>query len=125
VKRDWWRRLERQTQLKEKDIINKWEQKNVNILYSLLNDNNYMYHRGPGSWVSIATEHGLDGPGIESRWGWDFLNCLDRPWGPPSLLYNGYRVFPEGRQRPGRDADSSPPLVSRSKKRVGLYRYFP
>jgi hypothetical protein len=20
----------------------------------------------------------------------------DRPWGPPSLLYNGYRVFPEG-----------------------------
>ena len=19
----------------------------------------------------------------------------DRPWGPPSLLYNGYRVFPE------------------------------
>jgi len=21
----------------------------------------------------------------------------DRPWGPPSLLYNGYRVFPGGR----------------------------
>ena len=23
-----------------------------------------------------------------------FRTCLDRPWGPPSLLYNGYRVFP-------------------------------
>jgi len=33
----------------------------------------------------------------------------DRPWGPPSLLYNGYRVFPGGKERPGRDADLSPP----------------
>ena len=23
--------------------------------------------------------------------------CSDRPWGPPSLLYNGYRVFPGGK----------------------------
>ena len=23
-----------------------------------------------------------------------FRTCADRPWGPPSLLYNGYRVFP-------------------------------
>jgi hypothetical protein len=22
---------------------------------------------------------------------------IDRPWGPPSLLYNGYRVFPGGK----------------------------
>ena len=33
----------------------------------------------------------------------------DRPWGPPSLLYNGYRVFPGGKVRPGRAADHSPP----------------
>jgi hypothetical protein len=33
----------------------------------------------------------------------------DRPWCPPSLLYNGYRVFPGGKERPGRDADPSPP----------------
>ena len=38
-----------------------------------------------------------------------FLTCPDRPWGPPSLLYNGYRFFPGGKQRPGRDADPSPP----------------
>jgi hypothetical protein len=25
------------------------------------------------------------------------LNRLDRPWGPPSLLYNGYRVFSGGK----------------------------
>jgi len=28
--------------------------------------------RGPGSSVGIATDYGLDGPGIESRWGRDF-----------------------------------------------------
>ena len=38
-----------------------------------------------------------------------FRTCQDRPWRPPSLLYNGYRVFPGGKERPGRDADSSPP----------------
>ena len=29
----------------------------------------------------------------------------DQPWGPPSLLYNGYQVFPRGKERPGRDTD--------------------
>ena len=38
-----------------------------------------------------------------------FRTCPDRPWGPSSLLYNGYRVFPGGKERPGRDADPSPP----------------
>jgi hypothetical protein len=38
-----------------------------------------------------------------------FRTCPDRPWGPPSLLYNGYQVFPEGSKRPGRDADPSHP----------------
>ena len=71
----------------------------------------YNITRGPGSAVRIATGYGLDGPGIESRWGGDeiFRTCLDRPWGPPSLLYNGYRTFPGGKERPGRDADPSPP----------------
>ena len=32
----------------------------------------------------------------------------DLPWGLPSLLYNGYRVFPGGKVRPGRAADHSP-----------------
>jgi hypothetical protein len=62
-----------------------------------------------GSVVGIATDYGLDGPGIYSLWGEIFRTCPYRPWGPPSLLYNGYRVFHEGKERPGRDADPSPP----------------
>jgi len=58
----------------------------------------------------IATGYGLDGPGIKPRWGGEiFRTCPDRPWGPPSRLYNGYRVFSGGKKRLGRDADPSPP----------------
>ena len=63
---------------------------------------------GPGSSVGIATDYGLDGPGIESRWGEIFRPS--RPaLGPTQPLYNGYRVFPGGKVRPGRAADHSPP----------------
>ena len=34
---------------------------------------------GPGSVVGIATAYGLDGPGIESRWGEIFRTSPDRP----------------------------------------------
>ena len=47
----------------------------------------------------------------------------DRPWNPPSLLYNGYRVFPGGKERPGRDADPSPPSSAVGHERVELYLY--
>jgi len=36
-----------------------------------------------------------------------FCTCPDQPWGPPSLLYNGYRVFPGDKELPGRDANLS------------------
>jgi hypothetical protein len=29
--------------------------------------------------------------------GENFLTFPNRPWGPPSLLYNGYQVFPWGK----------------------------
>ena len=38
-----------------------------------------------------------------------FSTRPDRPWGPHILLYNGYRVFPGGKVRPGRAADHLPP----------------
>ena len=67
---------------------------------------------GLGSEVGIANGYGLDGPGIESRWGGEiFRTCLDQLRGPSSLLYNGYRVFPGGKERLGRDADPSPLLM--------------
>jgi hypothetical protein len=79
----------------------------------------------PGSSVGLATGYGLDDPGIECRWGEIFRICPDWPWGPPSLLYNGYRVFPGGRKRPGPNADPSPPSSVRFKNRVQLYLYSP
>ena len=38
----------------------------------------YVATSEPGSVVGIETGYGLDGPGIESRWGRDFLQ-LSRP----------------------------------------------
>jgi len=37
-----------------------------------------------------------------------FRICPDQPWGPLSLLYDEYRVFPGGKERLRRDADPSP-----------------
>ena len=67
-----------------------------------------MYLCGPGSSVGIVTDYRLDGPG-SSPVGTRFSARQDRPWGPPSLLYNGYRAFPRGKVRPGCAADHSPP----------------
>jgi hypothetical protein len=65
---------------------------------------------GPGGSVSIAIDYGLDSPRIESRWGARFSAPVQTGLGaPPSLLYDGYRVFPGGKVRPGRAADHSPP----------------
>ena len=44
-----------------------------------------------------------------------FRTRPDRPWGPPSLLYNGYRVFP-GVKQSGRGADHHPHLQCRGTK---------
>jgi hypothetical protein len=46
--------------------------------YSLDLQSHPIFCRGPGSVASIATGYGLDGPGIESRWGRDFPH-LSRP----------------------------------------------
>jgi hypothetical protein len=73
--------------------------------------------RGPGSIVGIATGYRMDGPGIESQWGRDFPHLSRRARGPPSLLYNGYRVFPGSKERPGCDADPTPPSRVVVKKR--------
>ena len=72
---------------------------------------------GRDSSVSITTGYRLDGPGIKPLLGGKiFRTCPYRPWGPPSLLLNGYRFFPGGKERPGRDADPSPPSSAVVKK---------
>ena len=50
----------------------------------------------------MATRYGLDGPGSNPDGGETFHICLDRFWGPPNLLYNGYRVSFPGAKRQGR-----------------------
>jgi len=76
---------------------------------------------GRDSSVGIATGYGLDGPRTESRWGARF----SAPVQTSSLLYNRYRVFPGGKERPGRDADPSPPSSAVGHERVELYLYSP
>jgi len=63
---------------------------------------------GLGSSVGIATDYRLDDFGSNPS-GEGFSTHPDRPWGPPSLLYDGYRVFPRGKVQPGRAADHSLP----------------
>jgi len=77
---------------------------------------NHYILRGPGSSVGIATGYGLHGPRFEYRWGEIFHTCPDRPWGPPSLLYNGYRVFHGVKSGQGVNLTPHPLLVTWSRK---------
>jgi hypothetical protein len=54
-----------------------------------------------------------------------FSSRPDQPWGPTSLLYNGYRVSFQGVKRPGRGVDHPPSSSARVKERVELYLYSP
>jgi len=62
---------------------------------TLLTDVNLPYTKnirsiiGRDSSVGTATRYGLDGPGIESRWGRNILRPSRPSLGPPSLIYNG------------------------------------
>jgi hypothetical protein len=80
-----------------------------------------------GSSVGIATRYGQDGPDIESYLGEGeiFYTRSDRPWGPPSLLYNGYRVSFPGVKRPGRGGNHPPQSSAEVKERIELYLYSP
>ena len=70
---------------------------------------------GRDSSVGIATRYGLDGPGIESRWGARFSVPVQTcPGAHPASCTMGTGSFP-GVKRPGRGVDHAPPSsVSRS-----------
>jgi hypothetical protein len=77
------------------------------------------------SIVGMGTRHGLDVPGIESRWGRHFPHPSRPALGLHSLLYNGYRVpFPVVK-RPGRGVNHPPQSSAEVKERVELYLYYP
>ena len=77
------------------------------------------------SSVCIAARYGLDGPGIESRWGRDFPHPSIPALGltqPPVQWVSG---LSPGVKRPGRGDDHPPPPKCRGHERVGLYLYSP
>jgi hypothetical protein len=81
--------------------------------------------RWPGSVVGVATAYGLDGAGIESRWGRDFPHPsrpVQRPTQPPVQRIPG---LPGGKVRSGRETDPLPPSSAVVKNRVELYLYPP
>jgi len=58
--------------------------------------NNKFYYTiayGPGSSVGIVTDYGLDGPGIESRWGRDFSSIQTGPGAHPASFTMGTGSF--------------------------------
>ena len=63
---------------------------------------------GPGSSVGIVTGYGLDGPGIESRWGEIFRPSGPAPGAHPASCTMGTGSFPGVKFGPGRAADHSP-----------------
>jgi hypothetical protein len=69
------------------------------------------------SSVDMATPYGLDRLGLESRWkGEIFRTRPERPCGPLSILYSGYRVILQGKA-------VNPPSFAAVKKRVELHVY--
>jgi hypothetical protein len=57
-----------------------------------------IYFCRPGSSVGIATDYGLDGPGIESRWGGgDFPPVQTGPGAHPAPWSMGTWSFPGGK----------------------------
>jgi hypothetical protein len=66
--------------------------------------------------VSIATRYELDAPASNPGGGEIFRTHRGRPWGPPNLLYDWYRVSFTGVNRRERGADHPPHLAPRLRK---------
>jgi hypothetical protein len=64
---------------------------------------------GPDSSVSIATGYRLGGPGIESWCGRDFPHLFRPALGPTQPPVQWVPGLSWGKERPGREADPSPP----------------
>ena len=67
--------------------------------------------------VCVCIESPGRGGGVNIRIG------PDRPWGPPSFLYSGYRVSFPGVKWQGRGANHPPPFGAEVKERIELYLY--
>jgi hypothetical protein len=79
----------------------------------------YAFSVGPDSSGGIATSYGLDGPGIEHRWGARFFAPVQPPiqWVPS--------LFPGGENSRGVALTTHLPPSAEVKERVELYFYSP
>ena len=75
---------------------------------------------GRYSSVGMANSYGLDGPWSNPGGGEIFRTHSRRPWGPPSLLYYGYRLILRGKAA-GAFRWTQPPFSVAVKERVDLY----
>ena len=83
----------------------------VDITTSLISYK-YMISHGPGSIVGIVTGYGLDGPGIESRWGARFSAPIQTgPRAHPASCTMDNRSFPGVKNGQGVTLSPHPLLV--------------
>jgi hypothetical protein len=81
----------------------------------------FLIRVGWDSSVGIATGYGLDGPRIESLWRRDFSQLSRAALGPIQPPGQWVPSLSRGKERPGRDADPSPPSSAVGHERVELY----
>ena len=81
---------------------------------------------GPGSVIGIATAYGLEGPGIESRWGARFSAPVQTdPDAHPASCKMGTGSFPGVNCGWSVKLTAHPLLNAEVKNRVELYLYSP
>jgi hypothetical protein len=78
----------------------------------------HVLNTAPRKLSRFSDSLGQEGPGIESRWGEILRTYPDRLRGPPSLLYNGYRVFPGGKGGRGVMLTTHPPSSAEVRKEL-------
>jgi len=76
-------------------------------------------------WVGIATRYSLGGPGIESRWGRNFLNPSRWGLGPSQPPVKTVTGLFSGVEQPGFGVDHVQPSSAEVKERVELDIYSP
>jgi hypothetical protein len=77
--------------------------------------------RGRDSAVGIVTRYGLDGAGIDSRWGARFSAPVQTGPGVHPTSYTMDTESSPRTKRPGRSADHPPPPSAEVEERVELY----
>jgi hypothetical protein len=73
----------------------------------------------------FPNSYGLHGPGIESWWGRDLTHLFRPVLEPTKPTVQWVPGLSRGKERPGRDADPSPPSSAVGHERVDLYLYSP